>query len=171
MARTPWRYMGGPPLNYPDRIDNARLWNADPRARLDEIASYCRRIQEDVGASPSLREMARQAIDHAHFAQRDIESGDIIGAVSSALSLAFIADGVALVHEFGADLLAGQNQRAGGIKGSALVSADSRDHAMWLRINQELKGVITSEHARAREIARRTACNPETVRKYIRRHS
>jgi hypothetical protein len=37
MPRTPWKYVGGPALGYPDSVDTTRLWSEDPHLQLAEL--------------------------------------------------------------------------------------------------------------------------------------
>ena len=80
--------------------------------------------------------------------------------MSAALAAALVVDGLALAHELGRDLRAGQRQREGGYEGGRHRPIDPKSHAEWVRLDQELQGKIKSRRARAAGVARRTRANP-----------
>ena len=161
--------LGGPALLYPDAVDTVRLWSDDPHVQLSALESYCRFVLESKECSSKTSAAAQEALEHLAQLRTAMRRGNILEAVSHALAVGLVVDGLALSHEFGRDLEAGQRQREGGLKGSQLMDHDPEAQAQWVSLDRELEGTTKSRRARAAEIARRTGANPETVRKYLSR--
>ena len=169
-TRTPYRYAGGSPFTYTDEVDTNRLWSLALRIRLAEIERFARRVLGEPTISPALERDAKRVLRHVQELLLELRNGGIEDTANAALSLGIAADALAFQWEFGRDLAAGQRKRGGGFKGAEHAGVDQDIHAQWLAIDEELQAAfVKSQRARAREIARRTKANPETVRKFLAR--
>jgi hypothetical protein len=162
--------MGGSPFTYSDEVDTNRLSSLALMIRLAEIERFACRVLSEPTISPTLKRDAERVLRYIDEVHLELRNGGIEDTANAALSLGIAADALAFQWEFGRDLAAGQRKRGGGFKGAENAGVDQDIHAQWIAIDQELQGAfMKSQRARAREIARRTKTNPETVRKFLAR--
>jgi hypothetical protein len=169
-GRTTWMYVGGLPINYPDEVDTTRLWSLSLEERQSEMERFAQRTLDEPGAAPRMKKDAQRvlrAVDQLRTALRSRNCEDVAHA---ALDLGLAVDALALLWEFGPDLVAGQRQRIGGIEGAQRTSRGEDEHAKWLAADSELqtKRPELKERERARIVARQFGENDETVRRRVR---
>ena len=169
-GRTTWMYVGGLPINYPDEVDTTRLWSPSLEERQAEIERFAHRTLEEPATAPRLKKDAERVLRAADQLRTALRARDCEDVAHAALDLGLAVDALALLWEFGPDLVAGQRQRGGGMEGARRTSRGEDEHAKWLAADSELqtKRPELKERERARIVARQFGEKDETVRRRVR---
>ena len=86
--------------------------------RLAEIEGFAHRTLEEAGAAQRLKKDAERVLGAAAQLRTALRNRDCDDVAHAALNLGLAVDALALLWEFGPDLVAGQRQWSGGIEGA-----------------------------------------------------
>src|SRR4051794_26638000 len=95
-GRTPWVYVGGPPITYPNEVDTTRLFSPSIEARQAEIECFARRAIEEPTAAPRLKKDAQRVLRAADQLRTALHNRDCEDVAHAALDLGLAVDALAL---------------------------------------------------------------------------